>query len=312
MKKNRAAVQKRGPRRYRRDNIEFNVLALPGFLLLFVFNYLPMVGIIIAFKDFKPMLGIFGSKWVGFDNFEFFFTSQDAFRTIRNTLGYSLTFIVLNLITAVILALMFYYLRSKVMHKIYNAIVILPKFMSVVLVAFIVQIILNPSNGIANKVIAVFGGEAVSWYSEPAYWPVILTLTQIWMTVGMNSIIYYASLMGMDESLLEASAIDGASLWKQIFHIIIPFLKPIMVITTILALGSIFNGDFGLFYQVPLDTGLLYPTTDVISTYTFRALQEGSMAKSTAVGLFQSVAGLIMVLVTNGVVRKISPEDSLF
>ncbi len=312
MKKNRAAVQKSGPRRYRRDNIEFNVLALPGFLLLFVFNYLPMVGIIIAFKDFKPMLGIFGSKWVGFDNFEFFFTSQDAFRTIRNTLGYSLTFIVLNLITAVILALMFYYLRSKVMHKIYNAIVILPKFMSVVLVAFIVQIILNPSNGIANKVIAVFGGEAVSWYSEPAYWPVILTLTQIWMTVGMNSIIYYASLMGMDESLLEASAIDGASLWKQIFHIIIPFLKPIMVITTILALGSIFNGDFGLFYQVPLDTGLLYPTTDVISTYTFRALQEGSMAKSTAVGLFQSVAGLIMVLVTNGVVRKISPEDSLF
>ena len=258
------------------------------------------------------MLGIFGSKWVGLKNFEFFFTSQDAWRTIRNTLGYSLAFIVLNLVTAVILALMFYYLRGKAMHKIYNTIVILPKFMSVVLVAFIVQILLNPSNGVANQIISIFGGEAVSWYSEPAYWPVILTLTQIWMTVGMNSIIYYASLVGMDESMLEASAIDGASLWKQIIHIIIPFLKPIMVITTILALGNIFNGDFGLFYQVPLDTGLLYPTTDVISTYTFRALQEGSMAKSTAVGLFQSAAGLIMVLVTNGIVRKISPEDSLF
>lgn len=295
-----------------RSNAEMLLLALPGVLLLFVFNYLPMFGVTIAFQDFKPIQGILGSKWVGFKNFEFFFTSVDAARTIGNTLMYSTLFIVLDLITAVALAIMFYFLRSKIALKTYNTIVILPKFMSMVLIAFMVYAFLNPNYGMLNQVLSVFGISSIQWYAEPKYWRFILPFIHVWQSVGMGCVIYYSALMGMDESMLEAASIDGANTWKKIIHIIIPYLKTVMVISTILAIGHIFNGDFGLFYQVPMNTGLLYPTTDIISTYTYRALQDGSMARSTAVGLFQSFAGLIMVLLTNAIVRKVSPEDSLF
>lgn len=297
---------------HKKDNLEFVMLSIPAVLLLIIFNYLPMLGITIAFKDYKPMLGILKSPWVGFGNFAFFFTSQDAVRTIRNTLGYSLTFLILDIIVAVALALMFYYLRNKVCSKVYNTVVILPKFMSAVMVAFMVQILFNHNSGVVNSLLEGCGLPAVKWYENAKYWPLILTGTHIWMTIGINSIIYHASLMGLDDALIEASEIDGANTPKQIWHIILPHLKPVIVISIILNLGYIFNGDFGLFYQVPMDVGLLYPTTDIISTYTFRALQEGSLAKSTAVGLFQSVAGLVMVLGANAVIRKISPEDSLF
>ena len=287
-------------------------MSLPGVLLLVVFNYLPMIGIVIAFKDYNPNLGIWGSAWNGLDNFKFFFTSQDAARTIRNTLMYSSSFLVLDLICAVGLALMFYNLRSKRALKFYNTVVILPRFMSPVIIAFIVYIILNPSYGLLNQLIIALGGSKIQWYSNSKYWPAILTITHIWQTVGMNCIIYYASLMSLDDSLLEAARLDGANKWQETWHVVIPHLIPVMVISTILGLGSLFQGDFGLFYQVPKDVGLLYPTTDVINTYTYRALQSGSFGKSTAVSLFQSTMGCLMVLITNGIVRKVSPENSLF
>lgn len=184
--------------------------------------------------------------------------------------------------------------------------------MSAVIIAFIAYVILNPSYGLLNQAIVALGGEKVQWYSEPAYWPVILTITHVWQTVGMNSIIYYASLMEIDESLLEAASLDGANKWKQTWHVVIPHLIPVMVITTILAIGGLFSGDFGLFYQTPKDVGLLYSTTDIINTYTFWALQSGSLAKSTAVGLFQSVMGLLLISLTNAIVRKVSPENSMW
>lgn len=296
----------------RRENFNLTLMVLPGMLLFLVFNYLPMFGVVIAFKDYNPNLGILGSPWCGLKNFEFFFTSQDAVRVIRNTLGYSLTFLLVDLVAGVGLALMFYNLRSKRALKFYNTVVILPKFMSTVIISFLVYTLLNPSYGILNMLIVALGGSKVQWYMEAQYWPVILTLTHVWQTVGMNSIIYYASLMGMDESLLEAAALDGANKRQQTWHVVLPHLIPVMVITTILAIGHIFSGDFGLFYQVPKDVGLLYPTTDIINTYTFRALREGALEKSTAVGLFQSLTGLIMVLITNGIVRKVSPDNSLF
>lgn len=295
-----------------KENLQMLTMTIPGLILVFLFCYLPMPGIAIAFKKYNPNLGIWGSPWNGFDNFKFFFTSQDAGRTIRNTVLYSVGFLILDLIFAVGLALMFYFLRSKKGLKVYNTIVITPKFMSAVIVAFIVYAILSPSYGLLNSIIEFFGGEPIAWYSEPKYWPWILTITHIWQTVGMNSIVYYASLMSLDESLLEAAVIDGANRRQQIFHVIIPHLVPIMVITTILGMGSIFGGDFGLFYQVPKDQGLLYSTTDIISTYTYRAMLNGSLEKSAAVGLFQSVVGLIMVVTTNAIVKKISPENSLF
>ncbi len=296
----------------RKETFHLDLMSLPGVLLLVVFNYLPMIGIVIAFKDYNPNLGIWGSAWNGLDNFKFFFTSQDAARTIRNTLMYSSSFLVLDLICAVGLALMFYNLRSKRALKFYNTVVILPRFMSPVIIAFIVYIILNPSYGLLNQLIIALGGSKIQWYSNSKYWPAILTITHIWQTVGMNCIIYYASLMSLDDSLLEAARLDGANKWQETWHVVIPHLIPVMVISTILGLGSLFQGDFGLFYQVPKDVGLLYPTTDVINTYTYRALQSGSFGKSTAVSLFQSTMGCLMVLITNGIVRKVSPENSLF
>lgn len=296
----------------RKETFHLDLMSLPGVLLLVVFNYLPMIGIVIAFKDYNPNLGIWGSAWNGLDNFKFFFTSQDAARTIRNTLMYSSSFLVLDLICAVGLALMFYNLRSRRALKFYNTVVILPRFMSPVIIAFIVYIILNPSYGLLNQLIIALGGSKIQWYSNSKYWPAILTITHIWQTVGMNCIIYYASLMSLDDSLLEAARLDGANKWQETWHVVIPHLIPVMVISTILGLGSLFQGDFGLFYQVPKDVGLLYPTTDVINTYTYRALQSGSFGKSTAVSLFQSTMGCLMVLITNGIVRKVSPENSLF
>ncbi len=295
-----------------RDNLEFLLIAAPGIILLFLFNYLPMFGLVIAFKNYNPNLGIIKSKWNGLKNFEFFFTSPDASRIIRNTIMYSLAFMFVTLICAVILALLFYALRSRIALKAYNTIAILPQFMSMVLIAYIVYAFLNPVSGVLNKVIALFGAEAVDWYGKPGAWPFILTFVNTWKSVGMQSIIYYAALMSIDDSLYEAAALDGANKFKQTVHISIPHLIPIMTIQTILAFGHIFSGDFGLFYQTTRDIGTLYPTTDIINTYVFRGLKNGSLSVSTAIGLVQSVLGLIMVVTVNKIVKKISPENSLF
>ena len=295
-----------------RENMQMLTMVIPGFLLVLIFNYLPMPGIVIAFKKFNPNKGIWGSEWVGWKNFEFFFTSQDAARTIGNTVFYSVTFLIVDLLAAVGLALMLYFLRSRKATKVYNTIVIIPKFMSTVIIAFIAYTILSPSYGLANQIIRFFGGTDIQWYMEAKYWPLILTIVHVWQTVGMNSILYYASLMAIDESLLEAAKIDGANLRQQIWYVIVPHLVPIMCITTILAIGGLFSGDFGLNYQVTKNQGLLYPTTDIINTYSYRALTSGALEKSAAVGLFQSVVGMILVTLSNAIVRKISPENSLF
>ena len=311
--KNRSSGLKLKARRTKvQENAQLLLMTLPGIILVFLFCYPPMPGLAIAFKKYNPNLGVWGSQWCGLDNFKFFFTSQDAVRTIRNTVLYSSAFLILDLVCAVGLALMLYFLRSKRALKVYNTVVIVPKFMSPVIIAFIVYALFSPNFGLVNAVIKALGGDAIAWYSEPKYWPWILTVTHIWQTVGMNSVIYYASLMSLDESLLEASTLDGANRWQQICHVIIPHLVPVMVVTTVLAMGSIFSGDFGLFYQVPKDQGTLYATTDIISTYTYRALLGGSLEKSAAVGLFQSVVGFVMVVATNAIVKKISPENSMF
>ncbi len=295
-----------------KENLQMLIMVIPAVMVTFVFHYLPMPGIIIAFKNFNPNKGIWRSPWVGLNNFEFFFTSNDALRVIGNTVMYSIVFLIVDLLAAVGLALAFYYLKSKKASKIFNTIVIVPRFMSMVIIAFIAYGLLAHSYGILNKLIEALGGKRILWYTEPKYWPFILTFTHVWQTVGMNCVLYLASLMGMDESLLEAAKIDGANLRQQIWYVIIPHLVPIMVINTILGIGGLFNGDFGLFYQVTQDQGLLYPTTDIINTYTYRALVGGSLAKSAAVGLFQSSVGCLLVILTNAVVRKVSPENSMF
>lgn len=294
------------------ENLQMLLMVLPGVLCLIVFQYLPLPGIAIAFKKYNPYKGIFGSPWVGLKNFEFFFSSQDAARTIGNTLMYSISFLIIDLVAAVVLALMLYYLRNRIATKFYNTVVIIPKFMSMVIVAFIVYAILSPTYGMLNQMIVKLGGTGVNWYAEPKYWPLILTATHVWQTVGMNCVLYYSSLMSMDNALVEAAEMDGANRLQQIWHVIIPHLVPIMVITTILAIGSLFSSSLDLFYQIPKNQGLLYATTDTINTYVYRALLEGSLEKSAAINLFQSAVGFVLIIGTNAIVKKISPENSLF
>ena len=296
-----------------KDNAELSALALPGIIMLILFSYIPMFGIIIAFKDYRNNLGIFGSQWVGFENFKFFFTSQDAWRILRNTVGYGLVFIVMNIVAAVFVAILLYEVKSRLSLKVYQTSMFLPHFLSWVIVGYITYILLEPNMGVINQILKLFGAEGKQWYSDPKYWVVILPLVNLWKNIGMKSIMYYAALMGIDEQLFEAATIDGAGKLKQIWYITLPSLIPLMTILTILDVGNIVKGDFGLFYTIPRDIGLLYPTTDIIDTYVYRGLRTGDdIGITTAVGLFQSVVGLIMVVSTNLVVRKISPENSLF
>jgi len=272
-----------------------------------------MLGLIIAFKDYRNNLGIFKSEWVGLKNFKFFFTSQDAFRIARNTVGYGLLFIILGIVCAVTIAILLYEVKNRLALKFYQTTMIIPHFLSWVIVGYITYILLEPNIGTLNQILNFFGLKSISWYLEPKYWVIILPVVNVWKTVGLNCIMYYAALMGIDEQLFEAAQIDGASKLKQIRYITIPSLVPLMTILTILHVGNVIKGDFGLFYNIPRNVGLLYPTTDIIDTYIYRGLQTGDdIGITTAVGLFQSVVGLIMVVGTNKIVKKISPENSLF
>ena len=296
-----------------RDNFELSMMLVPGIIFFLVFSYIPMLGVIIAFKDYRNNLGIFGSEWVGLRNFKFFFTSQDAFRIARNTVGYGLVFIILGIVCSVAIAILLYEVKNRLFLKFYQTTMILPHFLSWVIVGYITYILLEPNMGILNQIIKFFGMEGINWYLEPKYWVAILPVVHVWKSVGLSCIMYYAALMGIDEQLFEAASIDGASKWKQICYITLPSLVPLMTVLTILNVGGIIKGDFGLFYNIPRNVGLLYPTTDIIDTYIYRGLQTGDdIGITTAVGLFQSFVGFVMVVATNKIVKKISPENSLF
>ena len=295
-----------------KKNLILLMLALPGMLFVIVFNYLPMPGIVIAFKDYRPLRGIWGSAWNGLDNFRFFFASQDAFRTIRNTVAYSTVFLILDILFGVMIALILYYIKSNRSVRAYHSIIMLPRFLSIVIVSFIVYALFSSSYGLANKLMSILGRENVNWYGTASAWPYILTATKVWMSLGTGCLFYYSALTAIDPSLFEAARIDGANALDEVRHICLPSLLPIISILTILGIGNLFSGDFGLFYTVPKNQGILYETTDIINTYVFRALQGGSLSKSTAVNLFQSLVGLILVLTSNGIIRKISPENSMF
>lgn len=295
-----------------KDNRILLLLTVPAILYFFIFHYLPMFGVIIAFKDYKYHLGILGSDWVGLKNFEFFFQSLDAWRITRNTVSYSLLFIVVGNLAAASVALLLFEIRSKLALKYYQTTMIFPTFVSWVLVGYISYTLFNPSLGVANQLLGALGFDDVNWYSNPAYWPFILTFFYLWKGIGLSSIIYYAALMGVDPELYEAAKIDGANRWKQSLHISLPSIAPVMTILVLLAIGDTFRGDFGLFYQIPRDVGQLYPTTDIIDTYVYRGLRGGQLGMTAAVGLFQSVVGLVLILLANAFIRKVKPENALF
>ncbi|MBT3276039.1 MAG: sugar ABC transporter permease [Spirochaetales bacterium] len=294
-------------------NIEFTLMALPALIFLFIFNYLPMAGIIIAFKRFRVNLGFFKSPWAGFDNFDFFFKSQDAWRITRNTLAYNATFIVIGLIVSVTFALMLYEIKRRGAVKIYQTVFFFPYFLSWVVVGYTLYSFLNMRYGILNNLIVSLGGQEMMWYTTPAYWPPILVFMNLWKTIGYFSVIYYAGLMGIDKEMFEAATIDGASKMQTIRHISIPMLSHLMMVLVILQIGRIFYADFGLFYHLPKDIGLLYKTTDVIDTYVFRALRvTGDIGMASAANFYQALMGFLLVITSNLIVRKVSYEHALF
>lgn len=301
---------------FRKNRVLYAML-LPGILLLLVFSYLPMFGVVIAFKDMRYGATFFqslmDSPWIGLDNFKFFTSTPDAWRITRNTLGYNLIFMVLGLVIPISLSLLLFELLQKRMAKLYQSIIFLPNFLSWVVVSYVVYAFLHPTNGFLNKLMELTGAEAVSFYQEPKYWPFILVFMNVWKHTGYSVVIYLAALAGIDESYYEAAIIDGAGKWQQIKSITLPLLAPMISILTIMAVGRIFTADFGLFFNVPLDQGGLRETTEVIDTYVYHSLMSsGDIGLSSAAGLYQSVVGFVLVLGANLFARRIDEDYKLF
>lgn len=287
------------------------ILSIPGVLLLFLFSYMPLYGILLPFKDYKIDLGFWDSPWVGFDNFKYLF-SQDAWRITRNTVLYNLAFIVVLLIVAVAFALMLNEMkRSSV--KFYQTVLFLPYFLSFTVVSYIFLALFDMEHGLVNVILQWFGEEAVLWYNDAKYWPPLLILTYVWKNAGYYTIIYFTGLLGINEEYYEAARVDGANRWHLIKSISIPLLKPLIILMVLMQVGKIFVGNFDMFYQIPRDSSLLYATTDVIDTYVFRSLKSlGDIGMASAAGVYQSIVGLVLVLIVNGLIRKFDKENSVF
>lgn len=298
-----------------RDNAWLTMVSIPLFLLV-LFKFIPLTGIIIAFKKYRFSDGIFGSEWVGFNNFSTFLRSRDLGVLLRNTIGYNVLFIITSLIAAVFIALLLYELKSRTATKVYQTVMITPHFVSMIIVGYIAYVFLNPSGGTANRVLETLGLKSVEWYSETAVWPFILSFINIWKGVGMNSVIYYAALMGIDASIFEAAEIDGANKVQKYRYVLIPCLVPTIVILLVLNVGSILGGDFGLFYYVTRDVGALRQATDIINTYTMRLFRGTDVtvnySLSTAISLIQSLVGVVLVVVTNKVSKALDEDLGLF
>lgn len=292
-------------------------MCLPAIILVFMFSYMPMFGIILAFKDFNVRDGIFGSPWNGLANFSYLFKSNDAYIMLRNTLGYNLLFLTVGTALNVTLAISVSLLRGKWGKKIYQTIYIMPYFLSMVIVSYLVLSLLNMENGFLNRtILPMFGIAPINWYTVEGPWPWILSIVNFWKWTGYSSIMYIAAIAGIDSQLYEAAAIDGATLWKQIWHITIPSLRTLICIQIILNVGQILGGDFGLYYQVPMNSGAIKDVTTTIPVYVFKNLTSGSantLGLASSTSFIQSVVGCILVVTTNKIVDKISHgENSLF
>ena len=290
------------------------LLAIPSMLYLIINNYLPMGGLILAFKQYSFARGILNSPWNGIENFTFLFGSKWAGIMFRNTICYNILFLVLNTVVAIFIAILLSEITSERRKKFYQTVILIPYLMSTVLVGYLVFAFFSGSNGFINmSILAPLGIEPVSWYTEKKAWPFILTIVQLWRSFGFQSIVYYATIIGFDKSLFEAAAIDGATVWQQIKSITLPLLKPTVIILTIMGLGRMFNSDFGLFYQVPQNSGMLYDATTTIDTFVYRTLMmDHDIGRSMAAGFLQSILGFTVVMISNGMVRRIDKDSAMF
>lgn len=305
----RTAVRRKGAFA---SSVPFLVLSLPGIILLICFRLLPVFGLVLPFKNYTFDKGFLLSEWVGLKNFEFLFKSSDVLIATRNTILYNVSFIVLGIITGVIAALCLYELSSRFV-KGYQTVLFLPYFISWVVAAYIVKAILDVDNGVLNRIIVRFGGNAVNWYGEKGVWPGIIIISSVWKTIGNNAIMYYAALIGISPEYFEAARIDGAGKLKQMWYISIPMIKNVIIALFIINIGKVMFADFGLFYNVPLNSSILYETTDVLDTYVYRALINlGDIGMSSAAAFYQSVIGFLLVIATNFIVKKVDPDSGIF
>lgn len=293
--------------------IPLYLMMVPGLLYLLINNYIPMTGIVVAFKTFNINDGIYRSPWCGLKNFEYLLTSNDAFTIIRNTFCYNVAFIIVNNLVGIILAIMICGVAHRGLRKLYQSSILLPFLVSIVVTSYIVFAFLSHENGMFNAILQANGQERIMWYNSPRYWPFILVFVNCWKGVGYGTLIYIATISGIDGTYYEAAALDGANKWQQIKSITLPFLIPSAITLLLMSIGRIFYSDFGLFYQIPQNSGTLFPVTNTIDTYVYRALiSSGGIGRSSAAGVFQSVVGFILVVLSNWIVRKSSPENAIF
>lgn len=308
LRKKNAALNKSG----KKDKWVLTSMLLPGVIQTFIFAYLPMFGLTIAFKDYKYNLGLWGSKWNGLKNFEFILSSNFGV-LLRNTLGYNILFIVLGMLFSIFLALCLDCIRRKSGIRIFQGSMFLPYFLSWVVVSYISHTLFSYDTGFINRIITALGGEKVSFYSEQKYWPFILTFFAIWKSMGYRTLVFYGSILGIDSQMYDAAAIDGCNYVQKVWYITLPQLKYSVIILLLLSLGGIFRSDFGMFYYLPKDAGILYPVTDTLDTYITRSLRTtGSIGASSAVGFLQSVVGFITIVTVNHIVKKMDDECALF
>lgn len=287
------------------------LMMLPGIIYLLCNNYLPMFGILLAFKKVNFSIGIFQSPWVGFDNFRFLFATKDAAIMIRNTLLYNIVWIILGMVIAVFIAICMAEISNRFAAKIIQPVICFPSMISAVILSYIVYAFLSKTYGYMNR--TFFADHPIDWYNKAQYWPLILTIVHFWQSSGQSSIIYMAAIGGIDKGLYESARIDGAGKLKQIWYITLPMIRNMMILMLLLSIGRIFNSDFGLFYQVPLNSGLIYSTTQTIDTYVYRALLEmNNVGMSSAASVFQAVLGFILVVLSNAFVRVVDKESALF
>ena len=292
----------------------FYLMVLPGLLYLLINNYMPMFGIIIAFKKMNYSKGIFGSDWAGLSNFRFLFGTKDAWSITRNTIGYNVVFFLVGTVLAITLAISMNEIASKKASKAYQTLILLPYLMSWVVIGYLVFAFLSAENGFFNKtLLPALGLKTVSWYQDRTWWPLILVIVNTWKNIGYSMIIYYSSIVGISTDYYEAAQIDGATKWKQIRYITLPLLKPTVITLFILSVGQVFRSDFGLFYQVTKNSGPLYPVTRTIDVYVYQALMKNAdYAMSGAASVYQSICGFVLIVAANAVVRKYQSSSALF
>lgn len=289
------------------------LVMIPGLVYLFINNYMPLPGLVVAFKQYNAGKGIYKSPWVGFKNFQYLFATNDALLITRNTILYNVAFIAINLVCSIAVAIILSELTGKI-KNVYQSVILLPHLISSVIIGYLVFAFFSVENGfINNNILALFGKEGVSWYSEPKYWPFIIIFVNTWKSIGFNCIIYLSTLLGFDRAFYESAEIDGATKWQQIRYITLPLLKPTAIMMTLMAVGRVFYSDFGLFYQVPMNQGALYATTQTIDTYVYRGLlQLGNISMSAAAGVYQSIIGFVLILAANLLVKKLDRDSALW